>query len=451
MENQRTAHNTKVVNLQPKTIGHQLKPSSTSGALSHPAKGLAELAKGVSLSLLLCLAVAAASPAASAQEPAGQYKAHYKTIPLKGITPEQALEQSQSGSTLPMWTTTVSSKTWFFQTNFKVQSLGAAPSSNITTNLPTYLFPVILYFLNASNQIVYTFDPTVPGPACAGGATPVTVVQQSPLFNNSGPFMWGNPAVNFGTTQYIDALQRASWYPSDKNDQSWHTMFQMVSTASLATNVPYGQWSVVNTPCGPLGLISESALASNAQGIVSYLYQNYGLGGPTSLPVVLFSNIAGYTLDKNNNIVCCTLGFHSAYSSSGAPVQVYAEAMFDQTGGYFAGSSDITPLSHEMAEAVNDPTVSNGTPDWGHVGQVSGCQGNLEVADPLTGTQYPAITLNGYTYHPQELALVPWFFDTSTGLGWYSTNGTFKSPAVACYTFNPWIPFSEAVGNDPID
>ena len=37
--------------------------------------------------------------------------------------------------------------------------------------------------------------------------------------------------------------------------------------------------------------------------------------------------------------------------------------------------------------------ATNPTPKWGHIGQVSGCQSNLEVGDPLSGTNAPAVLI----------------------------------------------------------
>jgi hypothetical protein len=62
-------------------------------------------------------------------------------------------------------------------------------------------------------------------------------------------------------------------------------------------------------------------------------------------------------------------------------------------------------MAHEIGEWMNDPFGNNPTPLWGHTGQVSGCQNNLEVGDPLTGTIVPPVVMpNGFTYHLQELA-----------------------------------------------
>lgn len=59
---------------------------------------------------------------------------------------------------------------------------------------------------------------------------------------------------------------------------------------------------------------------------------------------------------------------------------------------------------------MDDPLTTNATPAWGHVGQVSSCQTNLEVGDPLSGTLLPSVTMNNFTYHSQELAFFSWFF-----------------------------------------
>ena len=129
---------------------------------------------------------------------------------------------------------------------------------------------------------------------------------------------------------------------------------------------------------------------------------------------------------------CCVLGYHNAYTASSGR-QTYALAMYDNSRA-FTGSSDISALSHEVAEWQNDPYTNNPTPSWGNIGQVSGCQKNLEVGDPLSGTTF-TVTSGGFTYHPQELAFFSWFYHQSPSIGvngWYSDQGTFKTFAAAC-------------------
>ena len=134
----------------------------------------------------------------------------------------------------------------------------------------------------------------------------------------------------------------------------------------------------------------------------------------------------------NNLNDCCVLGYHNAL---GSPGQTYGIAEFegrDQT--VFRGVSDVASGSHELAEWIDDPSGSNPTPAWGNIGQVSGCQASLEVGDPLSGTLMPAMVMNGFTYHLQELAFFSWFYGgTSLGTGGkFSTNGTFRGSAKLC-------------------
>jgi hypothetical protein len=100
----------------------------------------------------------------------------------------------------------------------------------------------------------------------------------------------------------------------------------------------------------------------------------------------------------------------------------------------FAHAADISVTTHEVAEWMDDPLTNNPTKPWGNIGQVTGCQSNLEVGDPLSGTTFP-VQLNGFRYHAQELAFFSWFYHQHPSIGinhWYSSNGTFTSPAAAC-------------------
>jgi len=121
-----------------------------------------------------------------------------------------------------------------------------------------------------------------------------------------------------------------------------------------------------------------------------------------------------------------------AGTSPGGAAQTYAVADYDSTGLFGSAALDNVAASHEVGEWANDPYVNNATSSWGHLGQVSGCQSNLEVGDPLAGTTFP-VTIGRTTYHLQELAFFGWFFGYSGGVnGWYSTQGTFTSPSTLC-------------------
>jgi hypothetical protein len=150
---------------------------------------------------------------------------------------------------------------------------------------------------------------------------------------------------------------------------------------------------------------------------------------PSSLPIFVAYETGWPVGDVTNLFNCCVGGYHGA-TGIPVPAQTYAVADFDRTQLFRA--QDTSVLSHEVGEWGNDPLVRNSTAPWGHTGQVAGCQADLEVGDPLSGTFLPAVTMpNGFAYHLQELAFYSWFFGApSVGAnGWYSNNGTFLTDA----------------------
>ena len=92
---------------------------------------------------------------------------------------------------------------------------------------------------------------------------------------------------------------------------------------------------------------------------------------------------------------------------------------------------DVTALSHELAEAMNNwvrdsDGVHNITPWWltPSLATFQDCSNELEVGDPaefLPNSNYP-ITMNGMTYHPQNVVLVPWFKRESPSSALHNAN-----------------------------
>src|SRR5262245_25627214 len=125
--------------------------------------------------------------------------------------------------------------------------------------------------------------------------------------------------------------------------------------------------------------------------------------------------------------------YHNAVAAADpSVVQTYAVADFDTTRIFGIGFIDTAIASHEVLEWMNDPLGTNPTPSWGNVGQQNECQNNLEVADPLSGTESPRIFMPApkFTYHLQEQAFFSWFFGAVDGgpasiaiNGWFSSHG----------------------------
>jgi hypothetical protein len=157
-----------------------------------------------------------------------------------------------------------------------------------------------------------------------------------------------------------------------------------------------------------------------------------------TLRIFLTKSVVSAEVGTSINSNCCILGYHNSIQV-GPNLQIYSPFSIDTSGTF--GKMDVSTLSHELGEAINDPTGVNLTPSWGNVGQVSGCQTNLEVGDPLSpgglpppSNEFTIVGANGLTYHLQELAFGSWFFDApSLGAGGkYSNNGTFAGGAKPC-------------------
>ena len=323
-------------------------------------------------------------------------------------------------ATVPTWNATSG--------NYNYQMFGNNPmvaQATQTTTIATPIVPLILKFADGN-----TFDPTASS-TCSAQA-PVSLTLSSPVFGSTA---YAPNGTSVGNTQYVDFFQRASFWkytgPTGINP-NYHVLLAGSAAAAITVTVPAASGVTAAAPCGRLGEMDINWFDNY---LMSTIFPQLATAGilPSQFPIFLIANVVMYETTTNN---CCILGYHSAFynPSFSSAIQTYAVADFD-TSRSFGTSSDVEPLSHEVAEWMDDPLGNNPTPVWGHIGQVSGCQANLEVGDPLSGTVQTITMSNAYTYHVQEMAFVSWFYKDSPSLGvngWYSSNGTFKTPATAC-------------------
>ena len=350
---------------------------------------------------------------------------------------------------LPVWTDTV--KSTRDGKTYTLQIVGQNPTKGGTTSIPTYLIPVKLVF-NYSSTTSFAFDPTSTDPGCLATATTgsanntaLSLTEASPVFV---PYAFTTGADS-DTTQYSDHFNRSNFWANIGNPSSYDTLLTVAQVEPVqVVNLTASNGTLANATvftasgqCGNntgntnlpgyLGIVNINTWDSIAQSLIRKLGLNAG-----ELPVFLFYNAVlsqGHSSNLNN---CCILGYHNAV---GSPVQTYAVAEFEgRNQSLFTGVSDVSSLSHEINEWMQDPSGNNLSPAWGGIGQVSGCQNNYEVGDPLSGSLLPAIAGNassfGFNYHLQELAFFSWFYGgTSTASNsLYSNNGTFRGAAKTC-------------------
>jgi hypothetical protein len=245
---------------------------------------------------------------------------------------------------------------------------------------------------------------------------------------NSPDFVKSAYSTGFG--QFGDAVQRAEFYNVMKD--SWHTTLNPPRRLpTLTIVVPFGQSQVYQLPDGTFMAILNGDFFNSH---LSTLLQSEGLRA-TELPLFLSNNVFLYFGDPAN---CCVLGFHTAFDASSqghAAIQTFAWASW-ASEGIFSSFTDVTPLSHEISEWRNDPFVSNLAPAW-QFPNGRGCEGNLETGDPIKVLSNPTVpvTINGFTYHPEDLVFFSWFARQSPSIavnGRYTFLASFSTFSATC-------------------
>jgi len=323
---------------------------------------------------------------------------------------------------VPSWTGTFKDG----NSTYCYQMLGNAPSKKAAgVTLTTQVYAYVLTFSNGQ-----VFDPTAINSKC-DSVSPYTRLVDSPLYNSS-PIV--NGKVKLGSIQYEDAQMVGEWYKFVKADKEYAVnLADTGKPIKINLTVPSNEGKVVSISgfCdGGIGEVDLNWLASQIS--------------TTNWSASQVSVVLLWDVFQTESGSCCVLGYHFSYQdSTGANGVGSITAMSNPGifGGSGAGITDIHATSHEFGEAINDPFGDNTVPEWGHIGQQSGCQNNLEVGDPLTGTVYgkgAGISLGGFTYHPQELVYFSWFTQTAKPYGKYgaddvySMSGTFTTPAKFC-------------------
>lgn len=322
---------------------------------------------------------------------------------------------------LPVFTATVGDN----GTNYNYTMVGKNPAklaTNPVTSVKTYLVPLVIQLSNG-----HVYDPQLSN-GC--DSTPALTRVTSSLLFKKAAWTMGGTAV--GTSQYVGAFRRAEFWqytsPTGVNP-SYDVHLTPTVLPAVTLTVPAGDSSEYATTC-TLASININWLDSALQTSVIPSLSSEGVG-PKTLPLFILNNVVEYT--DNTVSHCCVLGYHSALNVPSG-IQTYGIGDYENSGGFGTNVLDASVLAHEIGEWMDDPLGNNPTAPWGNIGQVTGCQNNLEVGDPLSGTLI-ARRSAAYNYHYQELAFFSWFYHQSPSLGvngWYSDNGTFTTPAAAC-------------------
>jgi hypothetical protein len=272
--------------------------------------------------------------------------------------------------------------------------VGTDPSkTNVVTTIPVAIIPIKMVYGGLNGKT--TFDPMTT--VSQNGKSVVHDLIVSPLLNGRATFIQGG--TNVGTTQYIDAFQRANFWSFVQKNQKYHVILGKPKLLpEIGIRVPPGVGLVEANPFGGTTPIGTMEVDVFDQHIQAYLNNTHTVT-PNTLPLFVTSNI--YLTEGSAVEVCCIGGYHSAIGSQ-PNGQTYAYATYVTEKGVF--SQDVSAWSHEIGEWMDDPFVDNSV----------NCLDNtsMEDGDPLENNPnsgaFPYM-VNGGTYNLQSLVFLGYF------------------------------------------
>jgi hypothetical protein len=303
---------------------------------------------------------------------------------------------------------------------FPFTMVGVKPQSNSTTQIPVQIIPISLFFEEFvdENGAPIVLDP---------GAI-VPRVQSSPNFHDA--------QYATGTTQFADAVQKAQFNAIAGKD--WHTLLgapQILKPLRIA--VPRGDARVYRNPSTGVvyAIVDTDFFLSQLNTVIQMANLS-----PDALAIALTSNV--FLAPQKDIKKCCVLGFHTSFDVGEMTqirfIQTFIWASWVEQGVLGSTLADVTPMSHEISEWMNNPFGSNAVPAW-QVPNSTACQSNLETGDPLAlmpNAGYPVL-IDGFTYHPQNQVLMQWFqrgttSDAFEGAFSFPDQSIMNTPSQAC-------------------
>jgi hypothetical protein len=304
--------------------------------------------------------------------------------------------------------------------------VGNPPESGKKVTIHAPIVPVKVELLAPDGSVALTFGPN---------DTIIDAALGSPEFASNG--------YTNGAGQFNDQMMRAEFAnrlgnrEDDNGEGGWHTFLDPKPRTSRTIKVPFltanganAWYYFIDANGNPvLGAIDYDTFGSLLFP-ATYPFDSSTPVGAAELAgditthdmsTFLFNNTVLFTNGDINN--CCVIGFHTYDLEPGIPqngnrprLYVLNYSSWLSPGLFLFGFEDITPWSHEMAETFNDPFDNNLTPWWESVDPFTGagnCQNDLEVGDVIEvlDSLNPVSTIpgKGLTYHPQNMALFPWF------------------------------------------
>jgi hypothetical protein len=302
--------------------------------------------------------------------------------------------------------------------------VGYPPKSGRTTTLRSVIIPLRMKFVFFEDQPV-VFEPT----------KAVNNIMKSPMYREA--------RFENGTGQFGDQLQRATFWNKMDPQHEWHVKMdrpRVTRTFDVLVEPDIGELFRTAPAGDPNSVLIGNMRFGAMDSTIHTILQSIDIT-PDEVPVFI-------TYD----VIIDALGYHDAFpvgNSDGTEVlQTLIFTSWLEPAAFGDLLADVSTFNHELGELLNDPYVNNIVPLWQYPPPTDSravCADNpfLEVGDPQgngpTFDDFPTvpIDLNGYTYHLQDLVMLPWFAGekpSSAQNGWYDFPDTrqITRPFVPC-------------------
>jgi hypothetical protein len=275
---------------------------------------------------------------------------------------------------------------WTFSWTYNGQQynavfVGTNPNSGAATTIPSYIIPVALKYGSTEES---------PLAKDKSGKSVVDYTIGSPIFQSGIDFVLGG--TDIGKTQYPDAFQRAAlWGAGVEANPGYHVLL----------GKPKIEKQLVLTADSQADEFGVKVLLLNIETFDADIQATIRKYPANSLP--LFVTTQTYLTTGG---ACCIGGYHN-YTGT----QSYGMFTYIQGSQVFA--EDVSALSQEVADWIDDPLDANETPCGSYA---VGAEGDAK--HPYGNYPYK---LDGFTYHLQNLLFPPYFgAPTSTSVkGWF--------------------------------
>ena len=357
-------------------------------------KNINRAARTMALALLVCCVVI---PALAQDDNAenGPAVGKFAVLPLR-LQPDYGTAPS---TPLQTWNGTFT----YLGTPYNYNMVGKKPTSGNSTTVKTFIVPIKVIITTGSTHTKYD-----PKHVLSNGNTVTTNTVVSPIFDKTTTYTQGG--VDVGTSQYVDAYQRGNFWDIVQSQPGYHVLLGGPTVLAEQTLKPPATKGQNGSPFGfQAAEVDINWFDSKLQGIIATFPQIT----PNTFVIFLTYNV--YLTEGG----CCIGGYHTAIGTAGG-IQTYSEFTYVDHPGVF--SQDVSALSHEVGEWVDDPLLNGGNN--------SPC-GILENGDPLEGTaNYGShhYVLNGFTYNLQDLVFLRYFgapANTSVNNWWSFQNYPF--------------------------